>query len=278
MNIYEEIISDVKASGIFVDKEIAAERICVGVHYTCVKLSNGKAGLCCSCAKDQLRDEGRDEGKDEGKDEFINSFSGPAELEGKPALELAGYAGSSNILKSVIGAATLNALMASMPQFDGDNFANSCRGDTLSLLNIKSSDTVSMVGAFPPYTAKLKGLVKKLYVIDKDPDIEICEGFPVVRGEEAYKTISGSDVVIITAVTFANATLEGLLEILVPGQRAALVGPSVAPYAAPFFKRGITLLSGSLVTDSDKAMSTASCGGNVHALKNYARKINILKS
>jgi uncharacterized protein (DUF4213/DUF364 family) len=133
-----------------------------------------------------------------------------------------------------------------------------------------------MVGAFPPYTRKLKDLVRKLYVIDKDPDIEECEGYPVIRGDEAYRTISQSDVVIITAVTFANATIEPLLAMLRPGQRAALVGPSVAPYTAPFFIRGITLMSGSLITNADKIMSVVACGGNVHALKRFTRKVNIV--
>lgn len=268
MSIYDEIRTDIIKSDIIFNFNLSIDRIVVGIFYAAVRLSDGTLGICCSCSKEVI------------EKEYVFSLSDEildlAYLSKKPICEIMEFAGDPNLLKSVIGTALLNALSAILFRINSKEYNVVEEKDTLSLLKIKAEDTVAMVGAFPPFIRALKGNVRYLTVIDKDPDIHKCEDFPVSKGKSAYQAIPEADVVILTGVTFANGTIEELLKLTHARQRVAIVGPSIGPCPGPFLRRGVNVIGTVEIPFPEETLRVISHGGTHHSFKKYLKKIHII--
>ena len=87
---------------------------------------------------------------------------GAGELRGKPALELAEYAQSDNLLEASIGMAAINSLI------DVDD-TRCVKENALDVLAEKGRDkNVAIVGHFP-WLPQLRKVVGKLWVIEQRP-------------------------------------------------------------------------------------------------------------
>jgi Uncharacterized conserved protein len=96
-------------------------------------------------------------------------------------------------------------------------------GDGLEIGLKMSKGRVIMIGKFPGYT-RFKGIAKEFYVLELNPNlIDLNDGIlPSTASEELLER---SDIVIMTATTIINKSVDRLLE-LAKNVFVIMVGPS----------------------------------------------------
>jgi uncharacterized protein (DUF4213/DUF364 family) len=183
------------------------------------------------------------------------------ELRGKPALELAGYARSDNLLEASIGMATVNSLL-SVDQ------SRCLTENALDILIAKGQrKKVAVVGHFP-WIPKLRDAVEELWVLEQRPREDD------LPAREAERVLPRADVVAITGTSFINHTLERLLE-LSRGSFIVLVGPT-SPLSPLLFDWGIDVISGTIVDEPEAAIRSISEGAIFRQVKGV-RLVNMVK-
>ncbi len=221
----------------------------VGLSYTGVLLDDQSLGLAYS-----FREEAT---------ECCEVVDKAGELEGG-AWELAKIALSPRAVDSSVGIATLNAV------FNRDIKGE--EGDILDFLDLKKSDKVGMVGNFRPVLERMGKNIPELYIFERRPQDE--EGvYPDWAVEQLLPEV---DVAIITGTTVVNKTIDRLLELSKNAREIAILGPSTPMAPEVFRKRGVTLLSGMVVEDVEKALKIVSQGGGTIKLKDVSRKVNLV--
>ena len=220
----------------------------IGLGYTCVQLENGRSGLAYTFR--HRSGEGCCVIKEAGS------------LSGSSAAELAAWAGSSDVIAAAVGLATLNALIEP-PVSSG--------GDILDLLKVGSEDTVGMVGFFGPLVAPLKTAAKALHVLETREDL----GSSVLPADSYEQILPECQVVIVTATALLNRTIDSVLDCCRNAREIAILGPTTPLWPSLFAPRGITVLSGMQVVNSQLALRVVSEGGGTHQLLRATRKVSI---
>jgi len=213
-----------------------------GLFHTGVLTRN--CGLAATLPRDALRQE-------------QPSVKEPGFLLRKTALELAQMAYSASILEAVIGMATINSLL----EIDEEHCLELNAGD---LIAEKGEDKkVAIVGHFP-FIAKLRQVVKELWVIEKNPrEDDFTEA-------EAENLISQAEVVGITGTAFTNHTIERLLGFCHPSAYVVMLGDTV-PLSSILFDYGVDALSGTKVIDHELALRCVSEGATFQQIKGTRR-------
>jgi uncharacterized protein (DUF4213/DUF364 family) len=221
----------------------------LGLGYTAVQLDDGRCGLAYTF-RDELK-------------EGCGVVSAPGTLRTRRATELATWAKSIDPLEAAVGLATLNALIEAPP--------TAMNADLLTELNVFPDDAVGMVGAFGPFIEPLRSRSKVLHVFERRP-----EGRSGVLPESAANEIlPNCQVVILTATTLLNRTLDDLLTYCLAAREVAIVGPSTPLLPDVFSDRGVTLLSGVKVVDGERALHVVSEGGGTRQLAPAVRKLTV---
>ncbi|GAI13565.1 unnamed protein product, partial [marine sediment metagenome] len=118
---------------------------------------------------------------------------------------------------------------------------------------------VAIVGHFP-FTSKLRGVVKELWVIEKNPrEGDFTEA-------EVENLIPQADVVGITGTAFTNHTFEHLLELCNPKAYVVILGDT-APLSPLLFDYGVNAISGTKVIDPELALRCVSEGATFRQIK-----------
>ncbi len=181
-------------------------------------------------------------------------------LRGKPALEIAGYAKSDNLLEASIGMATVNSLI------DIDQ-TRCVTENALDILMAKGrGKNVAVVGHFP-WVPKLKDVAKELWILEQRPQ---TGDLPAAAAD---KVLPQADVVAITGTSFINHTLERLLE-LSRDSFVVLVGPT-SPLSPSLFDWGIDVISGTIVDEPDTVIRSISEGAIFRQVKGI-RMVNMV--
>jgi uncharacterized protein len=226
----------------------SAADVRIGLGYTAVLLENGRCGLaytfrhqtgggCCA-------------------------FREAGSLCGRPAAELLAYANSTDVIGSAVALATVNAL-ADPPT---DSVV-----DALDFVGAGAEDQVGMVGFFAPLAGPLKERCKALYIFERRPD----RSHEVLPEEAQADILPRCQVAIITATSLLNRTLDNLLGYCRNAREVMLLGPST-PYAPEVLAaKGVTILSGSRVTDAARALRVVSEAGGNMDLKSAVRKFSV---
>lgn len=220
----------------------------IGLGYTGVLLDNGRCGLALtfrhaahkgSCA---LRESGT--------------------LVGKLASEVAWYATSPDVITAAVGLATLNALI---------DYPRDSESDLLNVLAISPEDEIGMVGNFIPLAEALRKRSRALHIFERQPD----RSTGLLPEHAAPEILPRCQVVILTAATLLNRTIDKLLdycwkarEIVVMGLSTPLLPEAFAPY-------GVTVLSGVRVTDPGRALRIISEGGGMGKLLSVTRNVSL---
>jgi hypothetical protein len=220
----------------------------VGLGYTAVQLDDGRCGLaytfrhatgggCCVVKK-------------------------AGTLCGQSASELAQSAHSQDSIVAALGLATLNALTPSgLPS----------AGDILDLLAIEPTETVGMVGYFSPLVGPLKSKAKKLHIFEQRDDM----GLGVLPASAEEKLLPECQVVIVSATTLLNRTIDTILGYCQGAREVAILGPSTPLLPSVFASHGVTILSGMEVTDPSQALRIISEGGGTRQLLDATRKVGL---
>jgi uncharacterized protein (DUF4213/DUF364 family) len=166
-------------------------------------------------------------------------------LAGLPALELAQYARSDNVLEASIGMAAINSLI------DIDE-AGCVEENALDVLARKGrGKNIAIVGRFP-WIPKLRTIAGTLWVIEQSPR----EG--ELPAEAAEEILPRADVVGLTATSFINHTIDRLLA-LSKNSFVVMVGPTT-PLLPVLFDYGVDILAGVKVVEPDKTIRSISQG------------------
>lgn len=233
-------------------KDRAAKRkivdVCIGIKYTAVLLDDGSCGLAatlvhqlphrCECIK-----------------EIVN----------KTALEAAKMAFSPHLLPSVLGVATINALLSTK------NKSEFTLGNILDFLPISREDTIGIVGAFLPLLPPLRKKTSKIYVFERYPINGVKEYYP---DWAEPLLLSRCSIVIISGTTIINKTIDQVLSYLSPSQMIGMVGPTTPLAPSIFSKHKVSILSGVRVTNPGKLIGLIKQGGGTRDFQECTEKVN----
>lgn len=165
---------------------------------------------------------------------------GVGEMRGKPAIELAEYALSDNLLEASIGMATINSLI----DIDETKCSDDNAGDIL--VEKGRGKNIVVVGHFP-FTERLKKVAKKLWVLEQKPR---GEDLPAEAAEEI---LPQADVVGLTGTSLINHTFEDLMS-LCKNKFVVMVGPT-SPLSPILFDHGVDVISGIKVTRPERMLA-----------------------
>ena len=223
MTILEDLLADIK-------EDAPIRSVWVGAHWTVV--CSRHCGLASTLLSEKPH--GHERVRDVGR------------LHRKSARELAQYALSDHPLEASIGVATINSLL---------------EVDELQAVEIDAEEVlvgrgqgkkVAMVGHFP-FIPRLHQAAEQLWVFEQRPT---QDEYPP---EAAPDLIPQADVVALTSSALINHTLDGLLALCSPNALVMLLGPST-PLSPVLFRYGVSILSGSRVTDQAAALRTIGQG------------------
>ncbi len=240
------------------------EHVVVGVHFTGIKLSNGRGGMARTesmAGPNRTSDHQRDFGK----------FS-PGHLAGHSVMDFLEEAKDSAHFIP-IRLAALNAVSAGI--IDESHYQVTEDMDPIDLLDFSNHPSVCLVGAFETYLRRIAPLAREFNVLELDPDAMPAEYRSYYRPPtEAHRVLPGAQIVIITGSTLSNNTLSELLSQVPPRARTVLVGPTSSLIPDVFFEHGIDIVGAIRILDADRMLTIIAEGGSgYHLFKSCARKI-----
>jgi len=235
--IVDELLDEVESA---LSRRVIAD-VRIGLGYTAVLLDDESCGLAGT-----LMEESR---------HCCTLLADAGELIGKPALEVAEWATSSDPVASSVGTAAVNAVL----NRDGEPSPNPL--ETLSI----DGAAVGMVGYFEPFVKELRRRAKALTIIERRPLSP-----EVLPDWAAERVLPACDTVLVTSLTLVNKTLDHLLR-LSRGE-VALIGPTT-PLSPVFARYGVSHLFASVVTDPKRVLATVSQAGGTQRLRGAAKKV-----
>lgn len=272
--LLEETVAHVK--NILGEKinDLTIERAVFGLFFTGVKLSDGQGGLCFTPVK-----------------EMPQAVCCPSSARAMPLSgrltkrsieETLADLESNNILRKTLAIATLNALSASCwtsGEAKRAGYILELDKNTFDEVTIPAEGKTVVVGALVPI---LKRLIKDdadFTVLEMDKrTLKGAELDHYAPPEDAHLYIPEADLVVITGVTVLNDTLPDLLQLVKPGAQVVVTGPTASMLPNSFFKRGVTMMGGVLVTKPDEVLDCISEGGSgYHFFGRSAERLVIRK-
>lgn len=258
--ILEETVDEVKNNLKDQIHNIKVERAVIGIFFTGVKLNTGHAGICATpikeipeavCCPSSAR-----------------SMPNAGRLAERSVLKYLDDALSNIPMKKTVGIAVLSALSSYCWDKDLVNGYDMQVGvDAIDCLDLKDDTYPVLIGAIAPFLRILKQRKKPFTVIELDPRTlkrdEIRFYAPPGKTSEL---VPKADVLVITGTTLINGTLEGILRLARPDAQVVVLGPtsSIIPHA--FFRRGVNILGGDIITDPEDMLDTLAEGGSGYHL------------
>lgn len=175
---------------------------------------------------------------------------------GRSASEIIPWLSSKNLLKASIGLATINAVLNTA----SDRWE---KGNIVTALEVNPADTFGMVGNFGPILNVVRKKTNNIYVFEKQKE----KGLGLYSDAEIPTHLPKCDVVVVTATSIINHTIDDVLSHCTGAREVCLVGPS-CPMSPEIFKDyGVTMLAGDVVTAPEQTLQIVSQGGGTRALK-----------
>lgn len=219
-----------------------------GLSYTCVLLDDNSCGLAYTF-RNELGC-------------FCGIFDEAGSLIGRRCSELIPWAKSENRLMAAIGLAAINAVLNSSK-------ANWNIGNVTTAIEVGPSDTFGMVGEFWPILKEIKNRTERVFVFEQD----ITKDSGLYSEDEIPQYLPKCDVVIITATSIINHTIDGVLSNCKSAREICLVGPSTPLCPEVFKKYNVTLLAGDVVINPEKTLQIVSQGGGTMAMKHTIKNV-----
>ena len=240
--------------------------VCVGLHLTAVRLSDGSYGFastldenCLPCMKSK-----RDFG----------DFT-PTHIRGQKVTDLF-TTNKSTAVVDTLKIAVLNALSSQhLPESDYNIIENT---DPIDLIDLSGNKTITVVGGFHSYIDKISRTDNRLIVLELNENALLDEHRTYYMPARDFPTIiPQSDVVIITGLTLVNHTIDGLLSCIVPGTQVVVTGPSSSIVPDILFANNVNIIGATRLTRPELLFGIAAEGGAAYHLFKYcAQKICIL--
>ncbi len=231
MNILTDIISTL-------DLSAEVRDIRQGIFHTGVLTR--RCGLAATLPKDALK-------------QTPPMIKEPGRLLEKSASELVRMSFSDSILEAAIGLASINSLI----EVDEERCVELNAGDLIA--ENGRDKKVVIIGHFP-FVDKLRHISRELMVIEKNPrEGDLTE-------EQADVFLPEADVVGVTGSALTNHTIDRLLSMCNPKAYVVVLGDTT-PLSPVLFEYGVDAISGTMVIDSEQALSCISQGANFRQIK-----------
>jgi uncharacterized protein (DUF4213/DUF364 family) len=162
---------------------------------------------------------------------------------------------------------------------DGADYQIIKNADGFDLLEIQPHETVSLIGAFGPYIRRLKIMGNPFFIVEKNPQTLRSDEMEYFKSEsEMSSAMVQSNVIIITGTAIVNHTIDAILSSVTDGKRTAIIGPTASMIPDAFFKKGVQVMAGVRILDSDRMIKILKEGGSAyHLLKECSEKIAFVK-
>lgn len=182
-------------------------------------------------------------------------------LAGSNACDITGWAMDINPIRASVGIAVMNALYsAGVPGSTNEN--------AMDAIDIRSGDTLGMVGHFEPVLKKHGNRIGKAYVFDRIPD---AKGVYPDWAEDIY--LPRCDVVVITGTTLINKTIDHVLSLCNSAREIVVMGASTCLCPEVFRTHGVHMIAGTRVSDAKNALRAVSEGGGVPQLRSFTEYV-----
>lgn len=255
-NILKESVESVKKILGNEYENMTVDRAVLGLFFSGVKLSSGHGGICFTPVKEIP--------------EAVCCPSSAAamplsgKLSGRNVKDYIDDIFKENVLRRALGIATLNALSTlCWEKMNDKNYEISTNVDAFDEIEITKEEKVVVVGALVPMIKKLIKNGNEFCILEMDPaTLKEHEMKYFVDACNSDKVVPSADVLVITGVSVINNTLEGLLSLAKKDARIVVTGPTVSMLPDAFFKRGVTVIGGIIVTKSDEVLDVISEGGS----------------
>ena len=236
--------------------EITVERAVFGLFFSGVKLSTGHGGLCFTPVK-----------------EIPEAVCCPSsaramplsgKLKGRSVKSYLDDLSHANILRKTLAIAALNALSVCFWNENKDlGYKIEIGVDAFDVMEIPKGKKSVVVGALVPMLKKLIAAGEDFKVLEMDSrTLKGKELEHYAPPSDAHLYLPYSDLNIITGVTILNDSLPELLSLCKTEAQTLVTGPTAGMIPDAFFKKGVTVMGGILVTKPDELLDIISEGGS----------------
>lgn len=225
----------------------------VGINYTAAMLDDGSCGLAYSFHQEL--------GYFQGILDEAGSFTG------RLARELIPMAASTDLLKSVVGVAVINAVVNSRAVLESNTGLR--KGKGLEWLGLTPQDTVGMVGHFGPLVPRVKQQVKEIFILERRSMEE--EG--ILPDWAAPRVLPRCNVIILTGTAIINKTIDMLLPYCTGARQIAVLGPSTPLVPTVLRPAGVTVMAGMEVLDGPAVLKIIGEGGGARNCNKYMQAL-----
>lgn len=258
--ILEETVNEVKKFLNGSINDITVERAVIGIFFSGVYLNTGHAGICATpikeipeavCCPSSAR-----------------SMPNAGHLTGRSVSKYLDDALSNIPMKKAMGIAVLSAL-SSYCREKGlyNNYDMKVGVDAIECIDLTDDTYPVVIGAIAPFLRVLKSRKKLFSVIELDLRTLKSDEMPFyVPPGKTPEIVPKADVLVITGTTLLNGTLEGILELAHPDAQVVVLGPTASILPHAFFKRGVDILGGDIITQPHKMLDTLAEGGSGYHL------------
>ena len=251
--------------------DITVERAVFGLFFSGVKLSTGHGGLCFTPVKEMP------EAVCCPSSAAVMPFSG--KLSDVPVKQYLDDIFCDNVLRRTLGIAALNALSNLLWDENKNDYKPVMNRDAFDEIDVAKYEKTVVVGALVPMIKKLIANECDFTILEQDSrtlkDHELKYYAP---SEDAHKYVPDADLLVITGVTVLNGTLSDLLEMAKEDAEILVTGPTASMIPDVFFKKGVTMTGGIVVTKADELLDIISeAGSGYHFFGQSAERAVIKK-
>ena len=199
-------------------------------------------------------------------------------LTDKSFKELMSWSYQPPSLEKIIGIATLNA--ASQHILAVKNPYKKIEGNLLDFLKIKEETRITFIGFMKPMIRNVLSTTKFIKIIDNNPVIKrTYHDIPILNNIDDLKESDlATDILFCTGTSLINNTLERILSVFrKQAILIVLIGPTISFLPDILFDKGVDIVGGMNMIDSESTIKVLQEGGGTKLFKKYGRKYNFVK-
>ena len=174
-------------------------------------------------------------------------------------LELARYAARDSDAERSLGFATINALTDAF--YGAARYKPPAAPDAMAGLEFESRDHIGMIGNFPRLVRHIVALGVRITVVERKA--HMVEENELVRITLDPTALVSCNKIICTGATLLNNSLDDVLGYCRDADLIAMLGPTVGFFPDPVFARGINLVGGTHIVDTNSAYTRLKRGAKV---------------
>jgi len=182
-------------------------------------------------------------------------------------------------LERIVGIATLNA--ASQHILAVKNPYKKIEENLLDYLKIKKQTRVTFIGFIKPMIKSVMSKTKFIKIIDNNPMIEKIYRNVSIKDDinQLKESDLSTDILFCTGTALINNTLEEVLSIFKKeASYIVLIGPTVSFLPDILFDKGVDIVGGMKIINSEATLKVLQEGGGTKIFKTYGEKYNLIKT